>query len=71
MFTCPTTGKPVSTGIITGQDTLDHLPDLTSIMNCPHCGVPHSWNTNNAWLEGGRTMSRTQSVELQSATDES
>ena len=52
MVTCPSTGKDVSTGISTNKDTLDHLPNTISSMNCPHCGTAHDWTVGDAWLEG-------------------
>ncbi len=55
MVKCPATGKDVSTGIATTEDTFDHLPYHISSMNCPHCGVRHSWTQQDAWLEGRKS----------------
>jgi hypothetical protein len=50
LVACPTTGKPVSTGIETDRASFERLPNVLSRSRCPHCGIEHQWWTREAWL---------------------
>ena len=50
MINCPTTGRPVSTGILTQQTDFSRLSHLPGIMHCPCCGEYHQWSMSYAWL---------------------
>lgn len=51
MFNCPTTGNPVASRM--AFDSLDGI-DLSNITinPCPHCGQSHTWQGEDAYLEG-------------------
>lgn len=40
---CPTTGKDVSTGIETEEESFAMLPGFTLSLTCPECGAVHLW----------------------------
>jgi endogenous inhibitor of DNA gyrase (YacG/DUF329 family) len=58
MFTCPKSGKPVSTGIETDEQSFDALVGAikskgngkAKSVPCPHCGKAHSWSSGSAYL---------------------
>jgi hypothetical protein len=50
MFTCPTTGRDISTGIHIGQDSFKNLPQIVTKAACPHCRLMHCWWTHEARL---------------------
>jgi len=52
MIACPTTGRPVSTGIETEPAVFKRLPKVTSRLICPACGQEHIWTVASAWLCG-------------------
>jgi hypothetical protein len=51
MISCPSTGRPVSTGI----ETMDaeRLPEVTAKTLCSACGRVHEWTKRDAWLADG------------------
>jgi endogenous inhibitor of DNA gyrase (YacG/DUF329 family) len=51
-FNCPTTQKPVSTGIAAPNlnETLDTLGRREKSVVCPHCGEPHDWRPDFAYF---------------------
>lgn len=56
MITCPTTQKPVNTGIGATKEAFD---DPKTVMqkngaSCPHCGQMHVWSREDAYLEGDK-----------------
>lgn len=53
MIKCPTTGKPVPTGIGMDKGSFEgsSLTDNT-VASCPHCGADHTWSKSDAYLEG-------------------
>jgi hypothetical protein len=52
MIDCPSTGRAVSTGIETLS--IEPLPTVIAMTQCPVCGRVHKWTKNDAWLaEGG------------------
>lgn len=53
-ITCPTTGKPVDTGIYLDSQTFNN-PATTmehNTLECPHCGQRHTWGKKEAYPEG-------------------
>lgn len=51
LINCPTTGKPLSTGIDVPQGmSLDGINN--NRISCPYCGDVHSWNGSDAYFEG-------------------
>jgi len=52
MIRCPTTARPVSTGIEIEPSVFRKLPNLRARMLCPACGQEHVWRTSEAWLAG-------------------
>src|SRR5262245_4874528 len=50
MINYPTTGRPVSTGILTDEDSFSRLSHLPGAMHCPDCGQHHDWAISYAWL---------------------
>lgn len=45
MIKCPSTGKPVPTGIVWDLATIDSLKlETNAQVTCPHCKQEHSWN---------------------------
>ena len=50
-ITCPTTGKPVGTGM-TMEPASFYRSILTgNSVKCPHCGVTHIWTKSDAVIE--------------------
>ena len=47
---CPTTGRPVPTGLHTGTVVFDTLPNIEMRMRCPACQEDHTWNSTKAWV---------------------
>jgi predicted RNA-binding Zn-ribbon protein involved in translation (DUF1610 family) len=52
MIRCPSTGRPVATGIETEPAVFRRLPRVAARMQCPACGEEHVWNIGTAWLAG-------------------
>ena len=50
IFTCPTTGRDVSTGIETDAESFAKLPDVLMHSDCTICGLKHSWWKREAKL---------------------
>ena len=42
-ITCPTTGKPVSTGMTLEPESFYRSVLTGTSVKCPHCGVTHIW----------------------------
>jgi hypothetical protein len=47
---CPDTGREISTGIETDEESFLALPDVITRVRCPHCGEQHNWSKYNAFL---------------------
>ena len=43
MVACPVTGKELSTGISTDEETYSILPNIATKATCPYCGQVHRW----------------------------
>jgi hypothetical protein len=50
MIRCPKTGKPISTGIVTDECSLQQFPDVPTRTHCDVCGLEHVWWKREAWL---------------------
>ena len=62
MIRCAKTGRAISTGIETDEDSFARLADVLSRTHCPVCGLDHVWWTREAWL-----ADQTEQVSLPSA----
>lgn len=51
MIQCPSTGRPVSTGI--EMLAIEQLPMVIAKARCPACGQVHEWTKDDAWLANG------------------
>jgi hypothetical protein len=51
MIRCPHTGRAVATGVETDNSTFDRIPDVLMHVQCPLCGLEHSWWKREAWLQ--------------------
>jgi len=47
---CPTTGKPVPTGLHTDTVVFHTLPKIEMRMRCPACQEDHTWKCTDAWV---------------------
>ena len=54
MITCPSTGKPIPVGIALPKQSFDASTFLNATVSCPHCGQTHTWNKEDAYVEGER-----------------
>lgn len=52
-ITCPTTGKPVKTGMSMEPDSFYRSVLTGNSVRCPHCGVTHVWSKAEAVFTGG------------------
>jgi predicted RNA-binding Zn-ribbon protein involved in translation (DUF1610 family) len=58
MFTCPATGREISTGIHIEPDSFERLPATVTKAACPHCGAVHYWWTHEARLSDTTELTR-------------
>jgi endogenous inhibitor of DNA gyrase (YacG/DUF329 family) len=47
---CPTTGRPVSTGLKAESVIFESLPAVAVPLCCPACGKTHNWKPAQAWI---------------------
>ena len=47
-ITCPTTGKPVSTGMTLEPESFYRSVLTGNSVKCPHCGITHIWSKADA-----------------------
>ena len=47
-ITCPTTGKPVSTGMTMEPESFYRSVLTGTSVKCPHCGITHIWSKVDA-----------------------
>ena len=50
MYTCPDTGRGVTTGISTNESALTRLGQLQLSVWCPYCETPHAIKHKEAML---------------------
>lgn len=50
IFRCPSTGKPVDSGIETEIGTLLRIRRAMARSRCPACGEIHEWPVRDAYL---------------------
>jgi endogenous inhibitor of DNA gyrase (YacG/DUF329 family) len=48
---CSECGHPVSTGIVTDQQTFNAMPNVRCALTCPECGAVQIWTAADAWLD--------------------
>jgi hypothetical protein len=48
--TCPYTCREVPTGIEIDLESFHRLPEVLTRSTCPHCGLPHDWAREDAYL---------------------
>ena len=52
MINCPSTNKPLPTGISVGdQAAFDNNSFTNNSVQCPHCQQMHTWSKKDAWVE--------------------
>ena len=47
-ITCPTTGKPVSTGMTMEPESFHRSVLTGNTVRCPHCHTTHIWQKSEA-----------------------
>jgi len=50
-ITCPTTGKPVSTGMTLEPESFYRSVLTGNSVKCPHCGHTHIWTKDEAIID--------------------
>ena len=48
---CPSTGKPVDTGMSMDKSTFNTASISGNSFRCPECEKTHTWNKSEAFLE--------------------
>ena len=48
LIECPASGEIVTTGVMV--NSLDELPAMNRLVNCPSCGGAHDWTPAEATL---------------------
>jgi hypothetical protein len=59
---CPTTGKRISTGILTDSTTLAMVWFSDVRVKCPHCGKKHAIKIREAYVESALSNERLHGV---------
>ena len=54
-FACPTTGRPIASGIEIERDTFHQLRLRPTRVNCPCCGMMHQAQVQDGWLDDVRS----------------
>jgi hypothetical protein len=67
MIRCPTTGKPVSTGIHMDRTKFRSMPVFFSTSYCASCGGSHEWFARDAWMCEAEAETMDSSHDLQVA----
>jgi hypothetical protein len=52
MILCPSTHKPVATGLSMTKTSHESTEFGRHALTCPHCGQEHAWATSDTFLEG-------------------
>ncbi len=52
MITCPTTKKPLPTGIAMDKASFNSSTLTNNSVSCPHCGKMHVWSKKDAFHAG-------------------
>jgi hypothetical protein len=50
MIRCPQTGREISTGMRTDQDSFKTAPVFFARSYCPLCQTEHEWFAKDAWV---------------------
>jgi predicted RNA-binding Zn-ribbon protein involved in translation (DUF1610 family) len=56
VFTCPTTGRDIVSGINTDQESLSHVQQLPVSLFCPNCGKVHRLTAKDGRLSNASLM---------------
>jgi hypothetical protein len=51
LINCPSTGKPIDTGIALSKQLFESTTMRENTVHCPHCQQMHTWNKEDAYLE--------------------
>lgn len=54
MIMCPTTGRPVPTGMASEESSFKTLTLRANSFGCPLCEQMHEWDKEQSFLERGR-----------------
>jgi len=65
MITCPTTGQPVSTRLLTNKTDFSRLSHLPGSMLCSSCGDRHQWAMSYAWLAPANVETRSDGAKIE------
>jgi endogenous inhibitor of DNA gyrase (YacG/DUF329 family) len=52
---CPTTGKPVDTGMSMEAESFHRSVLTGNSVRCPHCGAQHIWSKREAIIDDGQS----------------
>jgi endogenous inhibitor of DNA gyrase (YacG/DUF329 family) len=52
MITCPTTKKPVPTGIAMDKESFKTATLTNNSVSCAACGKMHTWSKKDAYVAG-------------------
>ena len=51
LIKCPSTGKPIPTGIAMSKQLFESAMMQGNSVQCPHCQQMHTWDKGDAYLE--------------------
>jgi hypothetical protein len=51
LIVCPSTNKPVPTGLSIDVEAFSMEPFHGRVVHCPHCQLTHEWATDDAYLD--------------------
>ncbi len=52
LVNCPSTGKPIETGIAMSKPLFESAVLQGNSIQCPHCQQIHQWDKKDAYLQG-------------------
>jgi hypothetical protein len=50
MIRCPQTGREISTGVLTDEESFNTAPVFFARSYCPLCRTEHEWFAKDAWV---------------------
>jgi hypothetical protein len=51
LVNCPSTGKPIDTGIALSKELFETATLQGNTVQCPHCRQVHTWDKKDAYLK--------------------
>lgn len=51
LIDCPSTGKPIETGIALSKRHFESADMRDNSIQCPHCRQTHTWDKEDAYLK--------------------